>query len=29
MAKGSEEDQGECGWTISRGGPTKDHPQNA
>ena len=28
-AKGSEEDQGECGLTISRGGPTKDHTQNA
>ena len=26
--KGSE-DQGECGWTISMGGPTKDHTQNA
>ena len=29
MAKGSEEDQGECGWTISRVGPTNDHTQNA
>ena len=27
--KGSEEEQGECGWTISMGGPTKDHTQNA
>ena len=28
-AKGSEEDQRECGWMISRGGPIKDHTPNA
>ena len=28
-AKEREEDQGECGWMISKGGPTKDHTPSA